>query len=93
MGWTKGGADEPRQYSYTPKWDHNEDRCPDHRRSDSNCWYFDKGKKVGCVLEVKKDDGTVIGVIILDGESDPKDPLGKLRHGVSVLSIDEIRYD
>ena len=96
MGWTSGDRtgdrDTTRRYEYNPSFDLLIDRDPDHRPSDSRRWIFDRGQKVGCVLEIKDDIGTVLGVLILVGEAEPSDPLGKIQHGVSLLSMDDIRY-
>lgn len=57
----------------------------DQRCSSSPCWYYDNGKKIGCVLAVRRENGTPLGHIVLEGEVDPRDPLGKVQHGVSLL--------
>lgn len=60
-------------------------RASDLREATSRCWYFYQGRTVGCVLEVKDDNGKPIGYVVLDGETQPQDPKGKLQHGVSIL--------
>lgn len=95
MGWKRDSEqpfDDPKTYVYAPKWSKTIDYSPDHRPSDSEVWYFDHGEKVGLVLQIKADDGTVLGALVLRGASKVTDPLGKVEHGISSFSIDEIRY-
>ena len=60
-------------------------RAADLRPSGSPCHYFDNGPTVGCVMNVCADAGRPLGYLVLEGKADPDDPLGKMRHGVTII--------
>lgn len=60
-------------------------RMSDLRPATSGCWYFDNGATVGCVLQVRDDNGQALGYLVLQGASDPGDRLGRVQHGVSII--------
>lgn len=63
-------------------------RQSDLRPSKGACWYFDNGPTIGCVLQVRDDNGAPLGHLVLQGASDPLDRLGKVQHGVSIITED-----
>jgi hypothetical protein len=80
-----------RSYVYRPQWEKDVDYSPDRNPSQSrNIIRSETGKDLLWVLEVRNDNGGMIGVLTFRAIGDPS---GKLQFkGVATFSRDQIFY-
>ena len=65
-------------------------RASDTLQAKSALHHFETQRRVGAVLEVKSDQGKQLGFLLLEGDTSPQDPAGKIRnHGVSLEILNE----